>query len=130
MKNKTAKKKKLPYVLLTILIIAGALASLICVNASRNMKEMNATVDAGLQTLSENAGITALDAGEYKEIKMYGLMKFNVSQYEIKELGTVLGRAKRERGRQKHRWLDRTFRQERIVAIRHHERFGVQCARA
>lgn len=89
MKNKTAKKKKLPYVLLTILIIAGALASLICVNASRNMKEMNATVDAGLKTLSENAGITALDAGEYKEIKMYGLMKFNVSQYEIKELGNL-----------------------------------------
>ena len=89
MGNEKTKKKKLPYVLLVIVVVIGAVAALICVNASKNMKVMNDTVDAGLQTLSECAEITPLDAGEYEQIKIYGLMKFDVSQYEVKDLGNL-----------------------------------------
>ena len=89
MKNETAKKKKLPYILLAIILIIGAIAALICFNASKNMKAMNATVDAGMQALSESTEVTPLDAGEYEQIKIYGLMKFDVSQYDVKDIGNL-----------------------------------------
>lgn len=89
MKNETAKKKKLPYILLAIILIIGALTALICFNASKNMKAMNATVDAGMQALSESTEVTPLDAGEYEQIKIYGLMKFDVSQYDVKDIGNL-----------------------------------------
>ncbi|MBO7395418.1 MAG: hypothetical protein J6U16_04805 [Ruminococcus sp.] len=92
--EKTVKKKgKLKKVLLTvflvIILVIGTLAGFIAVNASKNMKVMNSTLDEGMQTLSEYGDITPVDAGEYKEIKMYGIIKFNVSQYEIEKLGNL-----------------------------------------
>lgn len=50
---------------------------------------MHDTLDEGMQLLSSYVDVTDLDAGEYKEIKMYGLMKFDVKQYEIKEVGNL-----------------------------------------
>ena len=78
-----AKRKKWPVVLLVILLLLGALTGFICWNASKNMKEMNQTLDAGMDTLSEYCKVTSVDAGEYSEIKLYGLLKFHVSQYDL-----------------------------------------------
>lgn len=91
--TKTGKKKKWPKVLLIIILIIalliGALTALISVNASRNMKIMNDTLNEGMQKLSEYATVTELDAGEYREIKMYGFMKFDVDQYDVEDLGNL-----------------------------------------
>ena len=87
--SEVKKKKKWPKVLLTIVIIIAVLAGCICFNASRNMKVMNNTLDAGMETISEYAKLTPVDAGEYKQITMYGAMKFDVSQYDIEDIGNL-----------------------------------------
>lgn len=93
MENTVKKKGRLRKVILAILLIivllAGALAGFTALNASKNMKVMNSTLDEGMQTLSGFAEVTPVDAGEYSEIKMYGIMKFDVSQYDIKDLGNL-----------------------------------------
>jgi len=83
------KKKKWPKVLLTIVLLIGALAGFIAFNASKNMEVMNRTLDSGMKTLSEYAEVTPVDAGEFSEIKMYGLMKFKVSQYDVRDVGNL-----------------------------------------
>lgn len=89
----TPKKKKVGRVLLIILLVIvlmiGALAGFIAYNANENMKVMNRTLDEGMQALSERADINELDAGEYSEIKLYGVIKFDVRQYEVEELGNL-----------------------------------------
>jgi hypothetical protein len=90
MKNSEVKKKKRwPKVLLVILLIIGAIAGFICYNSSKNMKVMNRTLDAGMETISEYAKLTPVDAGEYKQIKMYGLLKFDVEQYDVEDIGNL-----------------------------------------
>ena len=89
MKDKSLKKKKLPKVLLTIVLIIGAAAGFIAFNASRNMKVMNRTLESGMKALSEYAEVTPVDAGDFEQIKMYGFMKFNVSQYDVRDLGNL-----------------------------------------
>jgi len=90
MKEKdTVKKKKWPKVLLVILIIIALLAGFITFNASKNMKVMNRTLDSGMDTISRYATVTPVDTGDFSQIKMYGLMKFNVSQYDIQDLGNL-----------------------------------------
>lgn len=83
------KKRILPKILLTLLILIAALVCFIFFNGSKNMKAMNRTLDSGMETISKYAKVTPVDAGEYKEIKMYGLMKFDVSQYDISDLGNL-----------------------------------------
>ena len=89
MKKTVAKKKKWPKVLLVILIIIGGLVGFTCYNASKNMKVMNRTLDAGMETISEYAKLTPVDAGEYNTIKMYGLLKFDVDQYDVEDIGNL-----------------------------------------
>ena len=83
------KKKKWPKVLLALILIIGALAGFIAFNASKNMEVMNSTLEAGMKTLSEYTEVTPVDTGEFTQIKMYGLMKFNVSQYDVKDVGNL-----------------------------------------
>ncbi|WP_297957906.1 hypothetical protein [uncultured Ruminococcus sp.] len=83
------KKKKWPKVLLVIVLIIGLLSGFIAFNASKNMKVMNDTIDSGMETLSSYAKVTPVDPGEYKSIKMYGLMKFNVEQHDIEDIGNL-----------------------------------------
>ena len=83
------KKKKWPKVLLVIFLLIAALAGFIVFNASQNMKVLNSTYNSGMKTLSDCTGVAPVDAGEFKQIKMYGLMKFDVSQYEINDTGNL-----------------------------------------
>lgn len=50
---------------------------------------MNRTVDAVLTALKENFTVTPVDVGNYKKMKIYGIMKFDVEQYHIEELGNI-----------------------------------------
>ncbi len=83
------KKKKLPVVLAAILAAVGGLAGVIAFNASKNMTVMNKTVDSGMDIISKYAKVTPVDPGEYKQIKMKGVMKFNVSQYDVENIGDL-----------------------------------------
>ena len=77
-------------------IILGVLAAIILVAviaissiADTNVKAMNSTVDAALAALNERYTVTPVDVGDYKEMKIYGIMKFDVEQYDIEELGNL-----------------------------------------
>lgn len=93
MKNNTASQKRKKNILFTILgviltIILAAVA-VVSTTANKNVKAMNDTVDAVLAKLNETYTITPVDTGDYKELKIYGIMKFDVEQYDIKELGNL-----------------------------------------
>ncbi len=68
-----------------ILLIVIAVSSI----ANTNVKAMNSTVESVLATLNENYKVTPVDVGDYKEMKIYGIMKFDVEQYDIEELGNL-----------------------------------------
>lgn len=56
---------------------------------NKNILAMNNTVDAVLTKLKENFTITPIDVGNYKKMKIYGIMKFDVEQYHISEIGNL-----------------------------------------
>lgn len=56
---------------------------------SKNVTAMNNTVDAVLAKLKENFNVTPIDIGNYKKMKIYGIMKFDVEQYHIKDIGNL-----------------------------------------
>lgn len=56
---------------------------------SKNIAAMNSTVDAVLAKLKENFTVTPVDVGSYKKMKIYGIMKFDVEQYHIEDLGNL-----------------------------------------
>lgn len=83
------KKRILPKILGVILLIILCSAGFVFFNASKNMKQMNKTVDSGMNVLSSYAKVTPVDAGEYSQITMKGIMKFNVSQYDVENIGNL-----------------------------------------
>ncbi|MBQ8800249.1 MAG: hypothetical protein IJZ55_11865 [Lachnospiraceae bacterium] len=73
-------------------IIGGLIliiAIFVLVNASRNVKAMNRTIDTVLEELNKHYTLTEVDPEEYKEMKMYGIMKFKVEQYDIEGVGNI-----------------------------------------
>ena len=69
-------------IILVAVVIVGCIASV-------NVKAMNSCVDSVLSKLDENYTVTKLDAGEYEQMKLFGIMKFDVDQYEIEQLGNL-----------------------------------------
>ena len=83
------KKRRWLVVPAVILLIICLLGGFIAVNAAKNKKVMNDTVSQALDVLSQYAKVTPVDPGEYKQIKVYGLMKFDVSQYDVENIGNL-----------------------------------------
>ncbi len=72
-----------------ILVIILVLIMIVVVNANQNVKAMNSCVDAVLSELEQNYTVTPCNVGEYEKLKMYGIIKFHVEQYDIEELGNL-----------------------------------------
>ena len=90
---KEKKKGKLKKILLTIL---GVVLSVILIAtivifiiAKKNVSVMEASLDSAMAELKKHYSITELDPGEYKDLTLYGIMNFDVSQYYIEELGNL-----------------------------------------
>ena len=67
--EKTVKKKGricrvILVLLLIIVLLVGSIAVFTAVNASKNMKVMNSTLDAGMETLSGATEVTPVDVEE------------------------------------------------------------------
>lgn len=88
-KKKKKRKKRVWITLGIILAVILVPVIAVCIIASKNVKAMNGCIDTVLQELQENYTVTPLDAGEYEEIKLYGIMKFKVDQYDIEDLGNL-----------------------------------------
>ena len=87
--NKKKNRKGLLITLGVICSLVLALGLFIGSIGSQNVKAMNGCIDAVLAKLEENYTLTPLDVGEYEEIKVYGIMSFDVEQYDIKDLGNL-----------------------------------------
>ncbi len=82
--------KNLIRIILGIIVIMILILILVVViNANRNVKAMNSCVDAVLEEIQQHYTVTPRDTGEYEELKMYGIMKFHVEQYDIAEIGNL-----------------------------------------
>jgi len=82
--------KNLPCIILSIAFLFILLLILIIiVNSYKNVKAMKNCIDAVLTLIRQNYTVTPLDPGKYQELKMYGIMKFHVEQYDIPELGNL-----------------------------------------
>ena len=92
MKGKISQKKgKNKYIMIPVMVIIllSVVILGIGITAGKNVKVMNQCVDAALEELGNYYNVVPRDAGEYDEMKIYGIMKFDVEQYEIETLGNL-----------------------------------------
>ena len=76
-------------VLIVIACIILILIASVFIISGKNMKSMNHCIDAVLKELKEHYTMIPLDIGDYKTMKLNSFMKFNVEQYDTKELGNL-----------------------------------------
>lgn len=76
-------------VLLVLLILLLVLVIAVAVIAGMNAKAMNACVEDTIALVSQGHTVTPVDAGEYGEMTVYGIMKFHVKQYDVEDLGNL-----------------------------------------
>lgn len=88
-RQSSTRKKVLKWVLLGVLAVVLVLASVVTVIANKNVKAMNHCVDAAMAELRSHYTVTPVDPGEYDGLILYGLMKFDVEQYEIESIGNL-----------------------------------------
>lgn len=87
--TKRGKKKIMPIVIGILLIIIGIAVIGVTTIANKNVPAMNSCVDSVLDTLGKNYTVTPVDVGNYKQMTISGIMKFDVEQYHIEGLGNL-----------------------------------------
>lgn len=56
---------------------------------SRNGKAMKQCADAVMDVIRRHTEIKELDPGRYQNMRLYGIMKFHVQQYAVKNIGNL-----------------------------------------
>ena len=88
--KKNAKAKKIILIVLSVILALIAVVSIVvAVIAGGNVKAMDSCVDAVLTELCKEHTVTPVDAGKYEELTIYGIMKFDVQQYDIEDVGNL-----------------------------------------
>lgn len=82
-------KKVLLGIAILLLAIVVLIGVLIAKNAPANVKAMNKSVDTYLETVGKYYSLTEVDCGEYKDLKLFGIMKFKVKQYHVEGVGNL-----------------------------------------
>lgn len=90
-KERTERKvgKKGMIILGVILALVLLLMITVLAISNKNVKSMNQCVEGVLTELKQHYTLTPLDAGEYEKMKIYGIMNFDVEQYDIEGLGNL-----------------------------------------
>ena len=84
------KKKKKLFIILGIILGIILLAILVISSiAKTNVAAMNDCVESVLDELEANYTLTPVDVGEYEDLTIYGIMKFDVEQYKIEGIGNL-----------------------------------------
>jgi len=83
------RKKMLPIILGSIAAVILILVLVISNIAGKNVKAMNDCIDSFVSELKANYTVTPVDPGKYKEMTIYGIMKFHTEQYDIEGLGNL-----------------------------------------
>lgn len=87
--NQKGKKKMGPIILGIIAAIVIILVIVVSSIAKTNITAMNDAVDTVIAELKENFTVTPVDVGDYKTMKIYGIMNFDVEQYDIEGIGNL-----------------------------------------
>ncbi len=82
-------RKILMWILGILLVIIIAAVIFISGTAKKNLAAMDECIDAVLTELKANYTVTERDPGEYKNIKLYGIMNCDVEQYDVEGLGNL-----------------------------------------
>jgi len=82
-------KKILLILLCLIVALAVLIGIVIAVNAPVNKKAMNQSVQSFCDTVGKYYTLTETDCGEYRNLTLFGIMKFNVRQYEVEGIGNL-----------------------------------------
>ena len=89
-KGKLTGRKRILMIVLGVIIAVILVVTIVVVAiANKNVKAMNSCIEAVLNELEEQYTVTPVEAGEYEEMKLFGLMKFDVDQYHIEQLGNL-----------------------------------------
>ena len=88
-KKRMGGKKKLMIILGIVLAIILTLVITVMIISGKNMKSLNSCIDGVSAELQQHYTLTPVDAGDYEEMTIYGIMKFDVDQYNIEELGNL-----------------------------------------
>lgn len=90
------RKRSLPVrIILTILkvvviavpVLLALVLILVAIYMPDNKKAMNRGVTKALKTIRSHADVKEIDAGEYGKLRIYGIMNFDVHQYEVEGIG-------------------------------------------
>lgn len=87
--NQKGKRKMGPIILGIIAVIIIIIAIVVSNIGNANVKAMNDAVDTVVAKLEENFTVTPVNVGDYKKMKIYGIMNFDVEQYTIEEIGNL-----------------------------------------
>jgi hypothetical protein len=89
MKKQSKIKKAILGILLLVLVVIIAAGSIVAVIAGNNVRAMDHCVEAALAELGKTHTVTPIDAGDYAEMTINGIMKFHVEQYDIENVGNL-----------------------------------------
>ncbi len=81
--------KVIKIVLLVLLGLILAAVAVISVFASKNVKEMNACVEETIAAVAKDHKLTEVDSGEFSEMKLFGILKFHIKQYDVEDFGNL-----------------------------------------
>ena len=82
-------KKIVLGILSALLALVLLVVIAVAIIAGGNVKAMDHCVDAVLTELRKEHTVTPIDPGQYKEMTIYGIMKFHVEQYDIEGVGNL-----------------------------------------
>jgi len=85
-KNKT---KKLPAIFGAVSALTACSTAFTTIKAKQNVKHMYILAETGLNEISKVYNLTPINTGDFKEIKIYGVMKFHVQQYDVENFGNL-----------------------------------------
>lgn len=88
-KNPSRFRKILIRILLVLLVLVLLAVGTVSVIAAKNVKAMDHCVEAAMAELRSQYTVTPVDPGEYGDLTLFGLMKFDVEQYDIEGIGNL-----------------------------------------
>ena len=90
MKKSMSKGNKVLFIILGIILaLVLFVAVVIIVNAPTNVKAMNSAIDTAIETIKIEYTVTEVDCGDYSTMSVYGIMKFDVKQYDVEGVGNL-----------------------------------------